>query len=86
MLKTSFYLYICIYAFRRRNDGVIPSFLFLLVILTTILEMKLAFYFATGAYELLITMFSLVITSNRVEFKKHSLEEPNYKKMVLYGR
>lgn len=86
-LKIIFYLYICIYAFRRRNNGVIPLFIFMYVILTTIFELKLAFYFSTGSYELLITMFSISLAQNdRLLQTQKMYKVGNIRKMELHVR
>ena len=59
VLKFLFYLDIFTYSLRRKRAQYIYVFLLIYILLNTIYEFKLQFYFATGAFELLITFFTV---------------------------
>ena len=67
LTKMLFYLDIFVYAFRRRNNSTLHSFLAAYVVLTAIMELKLSFFFASGSFELLITTFCACLVLDAFE-------------------
>lgn len=73
VIKYFFYLYFFIYGMRRKSISALHLFLSLYVVLTIALEMKLQFFFSTGSYELLLTVFAvcLIIERERASIANH---------------
>ena len=60
ILKFLFYLYLFYFSFKHRKKHYVFGFVCFYIILITIFEFKLLFYFATGGFELLIALLSAI--------------------------